>query len=243
MKKISVIIATYNAEKYIARALESIINCDECIIECIIVDGVSNDNTLNIIKLYKEKIDLTIISEKDKGIFDALNKGCNLAKGEYIYILGADDEIIPNGLKLLSKENNNSDIVYGKVMKREINGKLYCPKAKDTKMLKYNMPFSHQGMIMKTAILHKLGGFNVKYKLCADFDLVQRAYLNNASFKYVNTEIAYFSTEGASRVGIFKVDKEVRKICINNGVYRLFSFKHLYTMFRKLMKTVLLKYN
>lgn len=236
MVKISVIIATYNAGEYIKRALTSICSNHYPSIECIVIDGVSKDNTLNIVKQFESKLDLKYVSEPDKGIFDALNKGVMLASGDYVYVLGADDELIDSSFVDLINNSNNEDVVYGKVIDRNSKGDFYYPKAKSYKMLSINMPFSHQGMIMKKSVIIDLKGFNIIYKISADFDLLQRAYLKKYSFKYVETYVAYFSTSGISRTSIFDVDKEVRQICIKNGVYKYFSFRHIYHMARKLMK-------
>lgn len=112
--KISIIIATYNADKYIQRAITSVLN--QCLenYECIVVDGMSTDKTLSIIESYiQENSHIRLISEKDNGIFDAYNKGWKAAKGEWIYYLGADDVLLSNGLNELLEEANGYDIIYG----------------------------------------------------------------------------------------------------------------------------------
>lgn len=241
-KTISVIIATFNSDAYIGRALESVKNSSYKFVDCIVVDGKSKDKTIDIVRSFQGKINLKFISEKDEGIFDALNKGIKLSNSDYIYVLGSDDELLPNGLADLIYNDDEEDIIYGKVIERNEKGQFYHPKAKSYKMLSCNMPFSHQGMIIKRDLFLKLNGFNITYKLSADFDLVQRAYLKGAAFKYVDCNVAYFSTSGFSRQGIFSVDKEVRKICIANGVYKFISFRHIYYMFRKLVKNILLRF-
>ena len=95
---VSVIIATYNAGKYLRRALDSVYSQSYTNVECIVVDGCSKDNTLDIVREYVCK-NIVYISEQDLGIYDALNKGVLIAKGEWIYVLGADDELLPDGLR------------------------------------------------------------------------------------------------------------------------------------------------
>ena len=93
---VSVIIATYNAGKYLRRALDSVYSQSYTNVECIVVDGCWKDNTLDIVREYVCK-NIVYISEQDLGIYDALNKGVLIAKGEWIYVLGADDELLPDG--------------------------------------------------------------------------------------------------------------------------------------------------
>ncbi|EGQ9531550.1 glycosyltransferase, partial [Vibrio parahaemolyticus] len=102
-KYITVVTVVYNCEDYISSCIQSVItqpNIDE--IEYIIIDGGSTDRTMEIINQYKESIDV-IISESDEGIYDAMNKGLNLAKGEYICFLNADDIYVSNTLSYISE--------------------------------------------------------------------------------------------------------------------------------------------
>lgn len=91
MERISCIIATYNCDSTLRRAIDSVLAQQGVEIECICVDGLSKDDTIKILQSYDNRI--RYVSEKDKGIFDALNKGVQMARYEWIYILGADDEI------------------------------------------------------------------------------------------------------------------------------------------------------
>ena len=95
---ISVIICTFNSGEITRRAIESVLNCNYENLECIVVDGASNDGTVDIIKSYVGNHKFRYISEPDSGIYNAMNKGWRMAKGEWIHYLGADDELLPDGI-------------------------------------------------------------------------------------------------------------------------------------------------
>ena len=97
MEKVIVLLASYNGEKYLRDQLDSLINQTYPNWECLVIDGGSKDNTIDILKLYKQKESrVDFISEPDNGIYDAFNKGWKKAKGEWILYLGADDFLFPS---------------------------------------------------------------------------------------------------------------------------------------------------
>lgn len=195
---VSIIIATYNAESVIETALKSVCNQNFSDWECIVVDGLSKDNTLGIVKQYQAKDNrIKIFSEKDKGVYDAFNKGWKHATGEWVYYLGADDELLPNAFRELFVHNyDDYDIVYGNIFRKFSEKWIDHKIAKDSSILKKSFFGSHQGMIMKKSVIEKLGGFSLKYRLKADFALVQKAYLMGYKFKKTPIDFAVFSTGG-----------------------------------------------
>lgn len=197
---VSIIIATFNSAATLKNSLESIIRLNFNDWECIIVDGCSSDATIETVKVYSSKdTRFHFISEKDDGIYDALNKGINMSVGEWIYVLGSDDEVTSNGIgELLSIAEDTDDIVYGNVYCKYSNGHIRQSLSKSPKTLKHRMCACHQGMIMKKNTIVQLGGFNCKYKILADFDLIQRAYLSGFHFKKSEVFVAIFSHGGLS---------------------------------------------
>lgn len=197
--KISVIIATYNAEKTIKRAINSVLKQGEICCECIVIDALSKDYTIDVIKSYSSE-KLSYISEKDNGIFDALNKGVKMAKGDWIYVLGADDELLDDGLDKFqdSIACGEFDIIYANTIERYGDGYLRYPKSKNYNLVIKNMFTCHQGMIMKRQMMEKLDYFNINYKKEADFDITQRAYLGGYKFKQIYDYVAYFSMTGVT---------------------------------------------
>ena len=116
MPKLSIIIATFNSEKTLRKALESVYTQDFQDWECVVVDGASTDETLDIVKEYVAKDSrFRYISEPDKGIYDAFNKGWRQAKGEWIHYLGSDDRLVKDGFKNLFLQDIHADLVGGAV--------------------------------------------------------------------------------------------------------------------------------
>lgn len=230
---ISIIIATYNSSGTIEKSLTSILGMNYDNWECIIIDGKSNDNTVSILQKYSEVDNrIKFISEVDNGIYDALNKGIKLAKGEWIYVLGSDDNVTPDGLLNLSRIDNidNYDVIYGDIYAVDKNGSKKYIKAHNYKYLKYMMCASHQGMIVRKSTINKYNGFNTKYKIRADFDLMQRIYIGHGKFKYINTPVANFALTGFSNTNhSLKKDFERYRIMRNNKstLFPLFFFSLL----------------
>lgn len=196
--KVSIIIATFNAAKTLSIAMNSVMKQTFQDWECIIVDGASKDNTVEIVKSYVNRDSrFRYISEPDKGIYDAFNKGWKMAKGEWIYYLGADDEVLPNAfIELFKSDMSLFEVIYGDIIWRKGKQKTRI-KSVEPSRLKGNMP-SHQCFIMKKEIIEKMGGFNMDYKICADFELIQKAVSMQARFHYTPTPIAIFNYGGVS---------------------------------------------
>lgn len=198
--RISIIVATFNADATLNIALDSVQHQSFQDWECIIVDGVSSDNTIEIIHSYVELDDrFRYVSEPDKGIYDAFNKGWKLAKGEWIYYLGADDQLLYDGLdNLLNESQNEIDVIYGNVVYKRKDKLLYRKSNKNITSIKRGMFCCHQALIMKKQVIEGLGGFNINYRISADYDLVLRAYLKGGCFKYSDVNVAIFNSEGIS---------------------------------------------
>lgn len=195
---VSIIVATYNSSSTLRDALNSVKTQTFQDWECIIVDGASKDDTIKIVNEFEEKdFRFRHISEPDKGIYDAFNKGWKMAKGEWIYYLGSDDKVSTDGLKKLVDMANGFDIVYGDMdYKTEYNVKR--KGSISINRLVGNMP-SHQSMIMRRTLIEKLNGFDMEeFRICADFDLFQRALRNGAKVYHVPETIACFNCMGAS---------------------------------------------
>lgn len=229
---LSVVIATYNAESYIQRALNSftVMNCKD--IECLVIDGKSSDNTINIVRSNANKDKrIRYISEPDKGIYDAFNKGWRLAKGDWIFYLGADDQIIPDDFLAQVKIINGLDKSYAVV-----NGGIKRLRKDGTSISLYSKGFwgSHQSMFTRRTCLCDMGGFDIQYKLLADFDLMAR--LANSKYLVFNTKfiIAEYQAGGASeqRKNLKRIFKEKYNILkTNNSKWPLyFTIKDCFKM-------------
>lgn len=194
---VSIIVATFNAAKTLSRALDSVLNQSFQDWECIIVDGASKDGTLEVIKEYAEKDSrIRYISEPDKGVYDAFNKGWKMAKGEWIYYLGADDILLQNALKEMNLQFDNNDVIYGDII---FNSGIRLKKVISSSVIDLRKKMiSHQCIFMRRSCIEKLNGFDLKYKISSDFALIQKAIKYNMKFKHVNIYVAIFKSGGMS---------------------------------------------
>ena len=218
MPTISIIIATFNAEKTLKSALNSVINQTFQDWECIIIDGASKDATIQIVKEYISKDSrFKYISEIDKGIFDAFNKGWKIAQGKWIYYLGADDTLNKFAFeKIHINKIVDSDVLYGNIEIIFSNGKKAIKKPQKPSTLRYRMFACHQSILVKRSVIENVNGFNIAYATCADFDMMQRIYLQKGKFTYTNICIATFSYTGISSKYSFKAHHDHYIICKNN---------------------------
>ncbi|WP_288352573.1 glycosyltransferase family 2 protein [uncultured Bacteroides sp.] len=218
MPTVSIIIATFNAEKTLKIALNSVLNQTFQDWECVIIDGMSKDGTMRIVKEYASKdARFRYISEADKGIFDAFNKGWKIAQGKWIYYLGADDTLDKFAFEKIHIDKIvDSDVIYGNILITFSNNQKAIRKSQSPSTLRYKMFACHQSILVKRSMIEKVNGFNIAYNTCADFDMMQRIFLLKAKFKYVNVCIANFSYTGISSKYSFKAHHDHYIICKSN---------------------------
>ncbi len=179
---LSVITVVKNDQKNIQKTIKSIISQKKNNIEYIVIDGKSEDNTLKEVKKFKRNIDL-ILSEKDDGIYSAMNKGIKFAKGEIIVFCNSGDFFYKNSFKKILKlfKKENFDFVFGTVLRNYTKNKI-LKYGFDFDRIKYNFDFatSHTtGFFLKKKIYKKIGNYNTKFKISADYDLYFRLYKGN----------------------------------------------------------------
>ncbi len=202
---LSVITVVYNGENVIEKTLKSVISQKQELVEYIIIDGKSNDKTLEIIQKYKENIN-QIISEKDKGLYDAMNKGINISTGKYLIFMNAGDEFYDNNVvENLYKISEDIDVLYSDTMLVNSNGieigllskqsHNNAPENMTWKNHKKGMVVCHQSFVAKKEIISL---YNLKYKLSSDIDWVIRVLKNTKNTKKVNFLISKFEIGGIS---------------------------------------------
>ncbi len=168
----SIIIPVYNAELKLEKSLKSVLNQDQSLLELLLIDGNSNDNTVRIIQEYQAKnpTKIKFISEPDQGVFDAMNKGIALATGEYLYFLGAGDTLKPGILKLVKEKlRYQSELLYGGIFLEELN-KIDYHQQIDQLHLCFSC-INHQAIFYHHSIFEMVGKYNIKYQPGADLDL------------------------------------------------------------------------
>ena len=206
------------------KTIESVLNQNSINYEYIIEDGSSNDSTVEIAESYSEKfkekgISYKIISKKDDGIYDAMNKAVSVSEGRYVIFMNSDDcfyskDVLSNVEKSL-KSNYKSgadypDIIYGDCIVKELN--MYFKFRKCFDLIKERMPFSHQACFAKRELLIS-APLNTKYKITADYDFLLKAYINGNSFYDCNEIIALTTADGVSSVNMLDTFIEVNKVC------------------------------
>lgn len=200
--KLSVITIVYNNVKDIERTMLSVLNQTYPNIEYIIIDGASNDGTKDVIYKYKDKL-AQFISEKDKGIYDAMNKGLALATGDYVLFMNSGDEIYaPETVKEVFETAPGADIYYGETeMFNEQWQSLgqrrhQAPETFDWHSFKHGMSISHQAIYVKRSLAVP---YDLQYKYSADIDWIIKAAKKASSIINTNSYVAKYLVGGISK--------------------------------------------
>ena len=243
--KISIITTTYNSEATIRDTLESVNAQTYPHIEHIIVDGNSKDNTLEIVKKYGKRVSI-LISEPDKGIYDAMNKGIRAATGDVIGILNSDDFFTSDDVIsaiVFAFENNDIDAVYGDV--HYINPdnlnkcvRYYSSAVFRPSLFKFGLMPAHPSFYVKRSCYEKYGVYSLDYKIASDFDLLVRfIHIHKIKYKYLKKDFVTMRTGGVSTKNLNSrmiLNKEGAKACKKYGIRTnllLLSLKYLYKIF------------
>ena len=248
---ISVVTVCFNAEKDIEQTISSVLNQDYADYEYLIKDGGSADSTLEIARKYSERfedknISYRIVSERDDGIYDAMNKAALYAEGEWIIYINAGDALFDEKvLSILAPEiSDEYDVLYGDAALYE-KSRYKMLKGGSLTRFKNTNPICHQASLLRTDIVRKIT-FNKKYRIAADFDLFLKLYVSDERrFKKMDTVFCVFRLGGLSDNKIFQREKEFNESRKQQGIKRV-VFPHLqimrvvlYYQIRKLAKFVL----
>ena len=246
--KVSIITVCYNSEATIEHTIKSVLGQSYTNIEYILIDGKSTDGTLDIIGKYKNSI-TTIVSEPDKGMYDAINKGIQLCSGELVAILNADDfyideNVISDVMSKIEEEKAESlyaDLYYveekdtSKVVRNWVSGKY------NRKSFLYGWMPPHPSFFVRKRVYDQYGLFNLQLKSAADYELMLRfLYKNNVSTCYLQRPIVRMRIGGMSNVSLknrIKANKEDRKAWEINGLQPK-SFTLFVKPLRKLIQYV-----
>ena len=236
--KISIITVCYNSAETIEDTLKSVLSQTYDNYEYLIIDGLSKDNTLEIVKKYEPKFKgkMKIVSEKDKGLYDAMNKGISLATGDIIGIINSDDILAHENVfnNVINNIGDNDGIYSNLLMLDENLRKTYrlIKSKKVSKKLGWHMP--HPTLYLKKSVYEKYGNFDLKYRIAADLDFMLRIINNNVKLKYLDDYFVFMRSGGASTNGLkgyyknFKESKVVLqknkiKLPLLTNIYRIFE--------------------
>jgi glycosyltransferase involved in cell wall biosynthesis len=196
---VTIITVCFDSERHIEETIQSVINQDYSNIEYIIIDGGSTDNTLNIIKKYEKNISKWI-SEPDNGIYDAMNKGIDMASGDLIAFLNSDDYYYQRAIKKIVEKykQTNADVVIGKVnVISQKNKKIFETNINYENLKKERFKIVHPSTFCKTGLLKKYK-FNTKYQIKSDYDLLIKLFINNYNFVNLDYTTTAFRVGGTS---------------------------------------------
>ena len=208
MMKVSIITTTYNSSRTIRDTIESVISQKYDNIEYLLIDGFSDDNTIDIVRSYDElsSRNLKIISESDSGIYDAMNKGIKLATGDIIGFLNSDDffkdAYVVN--KIVETFDANIDAVYGDVLYVDKDNifnvkRFYSSSLFKRWTMRIGFMPAHPTFYVRKNIVKEIGGFNKEYKIAADFELLFRyIYVNRIKTKYIREVMVIMRDGGIS---------------------------------------------
>lgn len=246
--KVSIITVTYNSAKTISNTLESLLLQSYKNIEYILIDGASKDDTVDVIKKYEPLFNgkMKWISEPDKGIYDAMNKGINMSTGDIVGILNSDDFLTTPFVveKLINSFKSSSiDAVYGDVhfvnprnLKKTV--RYYSSKYFKPWQFRFGFMPAHPSFYCRRSCYEKFGVYELNYKIAADYDLLIRfLYKEKIKIKYLPMDFVTMRTGGVSTENInsrILLNKEIVRACKKYGIYtNLFflCFKYIYKVF------------
>ncbi|MCE9681656.1 glycosyltransferase family 2 protein [Halomonas alkalisoli] len=243
---VTVVTVCYNSEETIGRTFESLLNQTYKNFEYIVIDGGSTDRTLDIIKEFEGKFEgcFKYVSEKDGGIYDAMNKGILLSSGSYIGLLNSDDWYENNTVEEVVrniKNNPEVDIFYGfiRVIKK---GREYMVRRNNYDFIAEGSGLiQHPTCFIKRKAYEDVGLYDTKYRVCADQDLILRMVLSGKKYLGINSVLTNFSQGGIT--DNFDATYEVLKFKYNNKIIsrsaylRSFVFSGIKRVLKKVVKT------
>jgi glycosyltransferase involved in cell wall biosynthesis len=244
--KVTIITVVFNSVNTINRAIDSVFNQTYNNIEYIIIDGQSIDGTVEVITKYNEKRNFIFISEKDNGLYDAMNKGIRIATGDIVGILNSDDFFSNNNVisEIVNNFLNHSvdafigDVVF--VSKNDLNKTIryYSSSKWNASKFQYGYMPAHPSFFVKRELFLKYGLYNTEFKIASDFELMIRFfYCNKINYIYKPIVITKMLLGGASTSGLkslIKLNTEILIACkknlIKTNIFKIYS-KYLTKLF------------
>jgi len=213
---ISIITVVYNGVKTIEQTIQSVIQQPYQNKEYIIIDGGSTDGTVELIKKYESYLSYWV-SERDNGIFDAMNKGIGQAKGELIGIINADDWYEENIFTTIAdrfRETGSDHVIHG-IIRNFLDEEFYSIIGNSIRRLRYNM-IQHPTCFIPTKIYKTFGNYDIKFKHSADYDLILRYVNLGVKFSFIEKPIVNFRLGGNS--SNTWAEKEMYKVRVKHHV-------------------------
>lgn len=250
--KFSIITVVYNGEKTIRRTVESILNQKYLDYEYLIIDGLSSDSTLSIATSYTEQFQgrLKVYSEKDNGIYDAMNKGIKKAIGQYIWLINADDYAEPDALlnivtyydshptqrdAILAGGVNLVDAKTGIIRRKEYAD----PFQFKARVKSLKMPISHPSAIVPKSVYDKVGLYDSNYYISGDIDFILRCYYAKVDFAFPSFILSNMTDGGISNR--FPIRKNLHDYAIRSKRFCANPIKRVLLQIQYLFKIIILR--
>lgn len=243
--KISLITVSFNSGATIRDTIESVLAQSYPEVEYLVVDGASKDNTVSIIREYEERFGgrLRWVSESDRGLYDAMNKGIRMATGDVVGILNSDDffssaDVLERVAQTFADES--LDAVYGDIhfvgaddLKKCV--RYYSSRMFEGKWMRLGFMPAHPSFYMRRECFERFGMYKTDYKIAADFEFLLRSiFIGKARTRYIPMDMVTMRTGGASTAGLNShkiIMREHLRAFRENGVYTnrfLLSLRYLY---------------
>lgn len=247
--KVSVITVSYNSAETIARTIDSVLSQKSINVEYIVVDGGSSDGTVSILRQFEPKLHHLLI-EPDEGMYDAINKGLNLASGDIISILNSDDVYVSENVlsSVVSEFQRSSSIgtvladvemcnSVSRTKGRKVSCRYWVPQ-----MLRLGWMPPHPGMFVKAQLYRTLGGFSTSYSIAADYEFAVRCFLvHQIKFSKLDSVVVQMEIGGVSTSGLAAnkiITGEIQKAFTDNGMKTFWSLLMLRFPIKFLMEVV-----
>ena len=243
---ISIITATFNSAKTLKDTIQSVLRQTNKDFEYLIIDGGSTDETIDIVKSYESEFSgrLKWVSEKDKGIYDAMNKGIKMASGDVVGILNSDDYFTSDDILQTVADafkRQEIDAIYGDIHFIRDGNPQKCIRYYSSRMfrpfwLRFGFMPAHPSFYCKREVFEKAGLYSLDYKIGADYEMMVRLFKKyRIMSQYINKDFVTMRTGGASnnnvRSRITLINEDV-KACKENGVYTNSLFVMLKFMYK-----------
>lgn len=228
----TIITVCLNAADDLEKTIQSVLMQKDCEIEYIIKDGVSTDHTKEVIKKYEPELQklsrFVFVSEKDAGLYDAMNAATEMALGIRLQFLNAGDCLVSeNVLASIAANECDADIIYGDYISM-YGQKTVANKAYEETVPQFesNMNFSHQAAFIKREVMQELL-YDTAYPICADYEFFQRAYALGKTYCYVDVMVVAFQMGGISYQRAFDLLDETYRIQYKYGIITEAECNHL----------------
>jgi len=199
MRKLSIVTITFNSEQYLEQTIRSVIGQSYADIEYIVVDGGSNDGTLDIIRKYDSEIDRWI-SEPDEGIADAMNKALSLATGDFVYFLHSDDYLdFDDAIEKASRHLTTEEDIFLFSIYLEKDGERVLRRPRGfNAWINFKTGVYHQSVICSKSLFEKIGPFDTDFRIAMDYDFFLRAYRRGIKTRVIDLPLATMRLIGVS---------------------------------------------